>query len=98
MDLKSNPEPLRLLSSMRTLTSSLVGNDTAFAMEVSQIYRTTNVKVLRSDQIFMETLNLLEIELSSRATKTKKNARMAVAALPRKGRERTRPSLFAGII
>ena len=52
--LKGDGEPLRLLSSMRTLISSLAGNDTALAMEVSQIYRTTNVKVLRNDQTFME--------------------------------------------
>ena len=40
-------------------------------MEVSQIYRTTNVKVLCHDQTFMDTLNLLEIELSSSSGKDK---------------------------
>ena len=53
MDLKGNPEPLRLLSSMRALISSLIGNDTAFSMEVGQIYRTTNVKVMCNDQTFI---------------------------------------------
>ena len=38
-DLGGNPEPLKLLSTLRTLISSLVASDTAFAMEVSQIYR-----------------------------------------------------------
>ena len=36
-DLKGNPEPLKLLNSLKTLTSSLIAGDTAFAMEVSQM-------------------------------------------------------------
>ena len=55
-------------------------------MEVSQIYRNTNVKVLCNDQTFVETLNLLEIELSSRAheddeeKRKQKSASLAMAA------------------
>ena len=45
-DLGGNPEPLKPLSTLRTLISSLVASDTAFAMEVSQIYRQTSVKTL----------------------------------------------------
>ena len=42
--LRGNPEPLKLLSTLRTLLSSLFAPDTAFAMEVSQIYKQTPVR------------------------------------------------------
>ena len=61
---ENTPKPARTFAEALIL---LVDSDTAFAMEVSQTYRTTNVKVLCDDQTFMDTLNLLEIELSSRA-------------------------------
>ena len=41
-DLGGNPEPLKLLSSLRTLISSLVSSDNAFATEVAQIFRRAN--------------------------------------------------------
>ena len=44
-----NPEPLKLLGSLRSLISSLVAGDTSFATEISQLYRQTNVKVLCTD-------------------------------------------------
>ena len=68
-DLGGNPEPLKLLSTLRTLVSSLVASDTAFAMEVSQIYRQTNVKTLCNDVTLLTTVDLLEVELASRAQK-----------------------------
>ena len=37
-DLGGNPEPLKLLSSLKTLISSLVSSDNAFATEVAQIF------------------------------------------------------------
>ena len=92
IDLKGYPEPLRLLSSLRTLVSSLVGSDTAFATEVSQINRNTNVKVRCNDQIFMETLSLPQLQLASRAhddddeeKRKQKNASLAIAAFTQKG-------------
>ena len=36
-------------------------------MEISQVYKTTNVKIICSDDAFLQTLDLIEIELSSRA-------------------------------
>ena len=54
-DLGGNPEPLKLLSPLRTLISSLVASDTAFAMEVSQIYRQTNVKTMFNDVTLLTT-------------------------------------------
>ena len=61
-DLGGNPEPLKLLSTLRTLISSLVASDTAFAMEVSQIYRQTNVKTVCNDVTLLTTVDLLEVE------------------------------------
>ena len=66
-DLGGNPEPLKLLSSLKTLISSLVNSDNSFATEVAQMYRTTNVKVLCTDSSLLQMMGLLEIELSSRA-------------------------------
>ena len=50
-ELKGNPEPLQFVHENAHLF--IGGYDTAFAMEVSQIYRTANVKVLCSDQTFI---------------------------------------------
>ena len=86
-DLGGNPEPLKLLSSLRSLISSLVAGDTAFAMEISQVYKTTNVKITCSDDAFLQTLDLIEIELSSRAhedeeeKRKQKSAGVAIASL-----------------
>ena len=66
-DLGGNPEPLKLLSSLKTLISSLVSSDNAFATEVAQMYRTTNVKVHCTDSALLQMMGLLEIELSARA-------------------------------
>ena len=41
-DLGGNPEPLKLLSSLKTLISSIVNSDNSFATEVAQMYRTTS--------------------------------------------------------
>ena len=66
-DLGGNPEPLKLLSSLRTLISSLVSSDNAFATEVAQIFRTTQVKNNCIDQTLLQTMGMLEIELGARA-------------------------------
>ena len=66
-DLGGNPEPLKLLSSLRTLISSLVSSDNAFATEVAQIFRTTQVKNNCTDQTLLQTMGMLEIELAARA-------------------------------
>ena len=66
-DLGGNPEPLKLLSSLRTLISSLVSSDNAFATEVAQIFRTTQVKNNCTDQTLLHTMGMLEIELAARA-------------------------------
>ena len=74
-DLGGNPEPLKLLSTLRTLISSLVASDTAFAMEVSQIYRQTNVKTVCNDVTLLTTVDLLEVELSGRAQEDEEERR-----------------------
>ena len=66
-DLGGNPEPLKLLSSLKTLISSLVSSDNAFATEVAQMYRATDVKVHCTDSALLHMMGLLEIELSARA-------------------------------
>ena len=66
-DLGGNPEPLKLLSSLKTLISSLVNSDNSFATEVAQMYRATNAKVHRADAALLQMMGLLEIELSARA-------------------------------
>ena len=79
-DLGGNPEPIKLLSSLRSLISSLVTGDTAFAMEISQVYKTTNVKIICSDEAFLQTLDLIEIELSSRAHEDEEEKRKQKSA------------------
>ena len=85
-DLGGNPEPLKLYSTLRTLISSLVASDNAFAMEVSQIYRQTGIKTLCNDVCLLTTIDLLEVELASRAQedeeekRKQKNANVAVAS------------------
>ena len=65
IDLGGNPEPLKLLSSLRTLISSLVSSDNALATEVVQIFRTTQVKNNCTDQTLLQTMGMLEIELAA---------------------------------
>ena len=62
-----NPEPLKLLSSLKTLISSLVSSDNAFATEVAQLFRTTQAKNNCTDQTLLQTMGMLEIELAARA-------------------------------
>ena len=56
-------------------------------MEISQVYKTTNVKIICSDDAFLQTLDLIEIELSSRAhedeeeKRKQKSAGVAIASL-----------------
>ena len=96
-DLGGNPEPLKLLSTLRTLISSLVASDTAFAMEVSQIYRQTNVKTVCNDVTLLTTVDLLEVELSGRAQedeeerRKQKGANTASASLVHKGGGKGKP-------
>ena len=66
-DLGGNPEPLKLLSSLWTLISSLVSSGNAFATEVAQIFRTTQGKNNCTDQTLLQTMGMLEIELAARA-------------------------------
>ena len=103
-DLGGNPEPLKLLSSLRTLTSSLVNSDNAFATEVAQIFRTTQVKNNCTDQTLLQTMGMLEIELAARAQEddeerrkrgqTHHAANPAVGAIP--GRGQTKDKKGAG--
>ena len=96
-DLGGNPEPLKLLSTLRTLISSLVASDTAFAMEVSQIYRQTNVKTVCNDVTLLTTVDLLEVELSGRAQedeeerRKQKGANTASASHAQKGGGKGKP-------
>ena len=60
-DLGGNPEPLKLFGTLRTLISSLVSSDIAkafFAMEVSQIYKQTNIKTICNDVSLLTTIDL----------------------------------------
>ena len=66
-DLKANPEPLKLFNSLRILISNITSSDNAFATEVSQMYRSTQIKTSCTDRALMEFMNLLEIEMSHRA-------------------------------
>ena len=43
-DLKANPELLKLFNSLKILISNLTSSDTAFATEVSQMYRSTHTR------------------------------------------------------
>ena len=66
-DLRANPEPLKLFNSLRILISNITASDNAFATEVSQMYRSTQIKTSCTDRALMEFVNLLEIEMSNRA-------------------------------
>ena len=100
-DLKGNPEPLQLLNSLKTLTSSLIAGDTALAMEVSQMDGQTNMKTFCTDATFIAMLDLLEIQLSSSAheedeeeKRHQKSANVAIAASAAagKGSGKSKPS------
>ena len=66
-DLKANPEPLKLINSLKILISSLTSSDNAFATEVPQMYRSTQIKTTCTDKALLELMGLLEIEMSNRA-------------------------------
>ena len=66
-DLKANPEPLKLLNSFKILISNLTSSDNASATEVSQMYRSTQIKTTCTDKALLEFMGLLEIEMSNRA-------------------------------
>ena len=53
-DLKANPEPLKLFNSLRILISNLTSSDNAFATEVAQMYRSTQIKTSCTDRALME--------------------------------------------
>ena len=96
-DLGGNPEPLKLFGSLRSLISSLVAGDTSFATEISQIYRQTNVKILCTDDNFLRTLDMVEIELAARAhedeeeKRKQKNANVAIASFAKGGGAKPKP-------
>ena len=79
-DLGGNPEPLKLFQTLRTLVSSLVSSDNAFATELSQIYKQTNIKTICNDVSPLTTIDLLEVELSSRALEEEEERRRHKAA------------------
>ena len=105
-DLGGNPEPLKLLSSLRTLISSLVSSDNAFATEVAQIFRTTQVKNNCTDQTLLQTMGMLEIELAARAQEddeerrkrgqTHHAANPAMGATPGKGQSKEKKGAGKG--
>ena len=66
-DLKANPEPLKLFNSLKILISNLTSSDNAFATEVTQMYRTTEIKTSCTDKALLHLMGLLEIEMSNRA-------------------------------
>ena len=66
-DLNASPEPLKLFNSLKILISNLTSSDNAFATEVSQMYRSTQIKTTCSDKALLEFMGLLEIEMSNRA-------------------------------
>ena len=66
-DLKANPEPLKLFNSLKVLISNPTSSDNAFATEISQMYRSTQIKTTCTDKALLEFMNMLEIEMSHRA-------------------------------
>ena len=53
-DLKANPEPLKLFNSLKILISNLTSSDNAFAIEVSQMYRSTQIKTTCTDKALLD--------------------------------------------
>ena len=105
-DLGGNPKPLKLLSSLRTLISSLVSSDNAFATEVAQIFCTTQAKNTCTDQTLLQTMGMLEIELAARAQEddeerrkrgqTHHTANPAMGATPGKGQSKEKKEAGKG--
>ena len=97
-DLGGQPESLKLLSSLKTLISSLVSSDNAFATEVAQIVRTTQAKNKCTDEALLQTMGMLEIELASQAQEDEEErikrgqphhtVISAMGNLPRRGKQR----------
>ena len=66
-DLQGSPEPLKLFNYLKVLLASLISSDNAFATEVSQVYRITNIKTSCTDSSLLQFMGLIEIEMSSQA-------------------------------
>ena len=56
-----------MFNSLKILISNLTSSDNAFATEVSQMYRPTQIKTTCTDKALLEFMGLLKIEMSSRA-------------------------------
>ena len=74
-DLKANPEPLKLFNSLKILISNLTSSDNAFATEVSQMCRSTQIKTTCALKALLEFMGLLEIEMSNRAVEDDEDRR-----------------------
>ena len=75
-DLKAN----KLFNSLKILISNLTSSDNAFATEVSQMYRSTQIKTNCTDKALLEFMGLLEIEMSNRAREDDEDRRRRAQA------------------
>ena len=66
-DHKANPEPLKLFNSLKILISNLTSSDNAFATEVSQMYRSTQIKTTCTDKALLEFMGLLRAREEGKA-------------------------------
>ena len=88
------------------MISSLVSSDNAFATEVAQVFRTTQVKNNCTDQTLLQTMGMLEIELAARAQEddeerrkrgqTHHAANPAMGATPGKGQSKEKKEAGKG--
>ena len=78
LDMGADPEPATLLSSVRSLLSSLICHDSSFANEVVQLESVASTQTHCSGDNLLTFIALLEIELSSRAFSEQSPATMAM--------------------
>ena len=64
-----------MVSSLKILISNLTSSDNAFAAEVSQMCRSTEIKTNCTDKALLHFMGLLEIEMSNRARKDDEDRR-----------------------
>ena len=87
-DLGGNPEPLKLLSSLRTLISSLVSSDNAFATEVAKISYFLHSRC--TDEPLLQTMAMMEIELAAHAQEDWQRTRQGLSRRIGKEHEKER--------
>ena len=94
--LNANREPLKF-NSLKILISNLTSSGNAFATEVSQMYRATEIKTNCTDNELLHFMGLLEIEMSNdRKRRGQANVAASSSSLPEAAHAAAAPASKGG--